>query len=90
MKGERKNEREMEGKLVSHHSQLLLFLPPLTLRLLRNLAGPRRSKLGWVWYPLEHLLFSKLHKRFLNVMLKLLMPHAHPLPWNLTCVSGAW
>ena len=65
------------------------FLPQ-PFRLVPNLAGPGRSKLGWVWYPLGHLLFSKLHKPFQNVMLKLLMPHAHRLPWNLTCVSGAW
>ena len=31
MKGERKNEREMERKLPSHHSQLLFFLLPSTL-----------------------------------------------------------
>ena len=90
MKGERKNEREMERKFLSHYFQLLFSFVPQPFRLVPNLAGPGRSKLGWIWYSSGHLFFFKLHKSFQNVMLKLQMPHAHRLPWSLTCVAGAW
>ena len=89
-KGRGKTKGKWRGNSFFTIPNFFFSFLPQPFRLVPNLAGPGGSKLGWIWYPSGHLLFFKLHKSFQNVMLKLLMPHAHRLPWNFTCVAGAW